>query len=109
VNFPDLPLSHQVFIVVVAVLGTARLTRLFAVDDYPPIVWARGRWIARLQKSGWAELAFCPFCQSVYIAAFTLATGLISDFHPAWVVFYSWLSLAYSAAILVVRDTPRGG
>lgn len=97
-------LAEQVFVVVVAVVGTARLTRLFAEDSFPPITALRGWWISRFNDSEWSLLAVCGYCQAMYIAVFTLASGLLSGFHPVWLVFYSWLSLAYLAAILTSYD-----
>lgn len=99
---------EQIFIGLIAVIGTARITRFITEDTFPPMVRVRDAWIARFNTSGWAELAICPFCVSVYISAGTIATGLLLDFGPLWVVIYSWLSLAYAAAILVARDIPNG-
>jgi len=93
---------------VVAIVGTGRLVRLGAEDSWPPVLWARNKWIERFNTSNWSELAICPFCQGPYWAAITVAWALLSDFHWSWWVFYSWLSVAYLAAIVVARDIPDG-
>lgn len=103
-DFTTFSLTAQLFLVFIAVVGTARLTRLFSQDSFPPINWARQQWIARFNTSEWSTLAICPFCQAPYIAAFTLATGWFTDFHPIWIAFYAWLTLAYLAAVFVMHD-----
>jgi hypothetical protein len=103
-TFTNGGLAEQVYIIVIVVVGTARLTRLFAEDSFPPVADLRNRWIARFNDSDWALLALCGYCQAIYIAAANLAVGLLTGFHPAWLIFNTWLSLAYLAAILTSYD-----
>jgi hypothetical protein len=91
----------------IAILGTARLTRLFSEDSYPPVLWLRQKWIGRFNHSGWSELAICPFCQAPYLSIITIAWGWATDLHWTWWFFYGWLSLSYLAAIVVARDIPQ--
>lgn len=103
-TFTSLSLTAQLFLAFIGIIGTARLTRLFSQDSFPPVAWARREWIARFNTSDWSVLAICAYCQSVYIAAFTLITGWFTDFHPVWIAFYTWLTLAYLAAVFVAHD-----
>lgn len=89
---------------VVAVLGTARLTRLVTEDEWPPAQWLRDRWVARTNGSGWEMLFLCPFCMAPYIAAATMLAGYFSDLHFLWWAFFGWLSVSYLAASYVARD-----
>lgn len=96
-----------IFATVVGVLGTARLTRLVVDDSYPPAAWLRDRW-RRLTRDGpWAELVDCAFCAAPYIAAPNLAWAVLSDLHWSWWLVNGWLAAAYSASMIVVRDTPE--
>ena len=88
----------------VAVLGTARLTRLLTEDDWPPVQWFRNKWIAVTNGSGWESLFLCPFCMAPYIAAFCLLTGWLSGLHFVWWAFFGWLAVSYLAAMVVVKD-----
>ena len=91
----------------VAVLSTARLTKLLTEDNWPPARWVRDKWIARFQGD-WGELVTCPFCAAPYIAAGVLAWGWFTEFQWAWWAFNGWLAVAYVAAIVVARDIPGG-
>jgi hypothetical protein len=95
-----------IFAAIIASLGTARLTRLTAEDDWPPVARARNWAIERWNDSEWIELAVCPFCQAMYHAAFTVFFGYITHMHAVWWMFYGWLSLAYIAGMIVARDIP---
>ena len=92
---------------VLGVLGTARATRLVVDDTYPPMAWLRDRWRRLVNDGPWAELVDCAFCAAPYIAAVNLAAALLSDLHPAWWIVNGWLAAAYSASMIVVRDTPE--
>lgn len=91
---------------VVGILGVARLTRLVVDDDWPPMVWFRRKWDARLNKSSWVTLIECPFCVSPYFAAVTIGWAVLSDLHWSWWLFHGWLAVAYSAAMVNKRDIP---
>jgi len=92
----------------VAVLAVARLTKLLTEDTWPPAAWLRGKWVDRFNDSSWAELFICPFCMAPWVAVLVLATGWISDLHPAWWAFNGWLAVSYVAAIVVAYDIPGG-
>jgi hypothetical protein len=109
-----------------AVVATARLTRLLIHDAYPPTValrlwwWnqtvAKGGW-----RTGWHRLLVgddpddsgCPFCAAPYLSAIVLAVGMAAGiWQPGWSlagVWWTgavWATLSYLAAIFVVRDEP---
>lgn len=65
----------MVLLVVLVVLATYRVTRLFVADSFPPVQAARDRLQARYGVDSWqAYLAECPWCVSVYVGGvFTLA------------------------------------
>jgi hypothetical protein len=92
--------------VLVAIIGTARLTRLLAEDDWPPAAWFRTRWISAFNGTGWDGLILCVFCISPYLAAANVAWAVLSDLHWAWWLFNGWLALAYLSAIITTRDLP---
>ena len=91
--------------IVVAVLSTARLTRLVTQDVYPPAAWFRNRWRAWTRDGDWSELVTCPFCAAPYLAAGVLAWGLLSGPHWTWWAFNGWLALSYLASMIVAQDT----
>lgn len=87
---------------VLAVLGTARLTRLLIHDKWPPVLEARlwflnrliqreergrqngrdtlPRWDPRyLLTFGWLDLARCQYCLAPYTSALVLAAAVWAD------------------------------
>jgi hypothetical protein len=121
-----------------SVLGTARATRLWIHDAWPPVVWARERYLAWAEqtrpiwpdgdvppglaasahvqrltwRAGWAPLATCPFCVAPWLALgsilWALASGLDADTWAGglWWLVHLWFTVAYLAAMVVVRDEP---
>lgn len=94
--------------VLVAVVGTARLTRLLVFDTYPPAAWVRSRWEAITNDGPWATLVNCGYCAAPWIAVITIAWAWATSLHWSWWLFYGWLSLSYLAAIVVAWDEPVG-
>jgi len=92
--------------VVVGIAGTARLTRLWVDDTWPPVAWLRRHYL-RLAPSDWEDLATCAFCAAPWAAALTLGWAITSDLHWTWWLFHGWLGGAYVASMIVVRDTPE--
>jgi len=102
-------LSHFTVLaaVLVGVLSVARTARLLTFDDFPPVLWARTRYLAAVGPSGkWAPLAKCPFCVAPYLAAGMLAWAYLSDLHWTWWVANGWWAGSYVAAIVVAYDEP---
>lgn len=84
--------------------ATYRLTRLLTLDSVPPIKRVRDKVLHRWESSPWSELAVCPWCMSVWLAAFVVVARLLvpSAWSPvALVLTYSavtgWISLAVAA------------
>jgi hypothetical protein len=96
----------------IGVLGTARVTRLIAEDDYPPALWLRELWIVKVCKgNAWSKLIECPFCLSPYIGAVNLGFAWLSINGDStldwwWWIPNLWLAGAYLAASYVARDIP---
>lgn len=88
----------------VAILSTARLTRLLTQDVYPPVAWLRGKWDGVTESSDWNILLHCHWCASPWLAAIVGAWGLSTGFQAAWWVVNGWLALSYLAAMVVERD-----
>ena len=95
---------------VVAVVATGRLTRLVVDDDWPPVAWARGKYIQKAPVA-WAELVTCGFCVAPWFALINGAFAWLSYNGDAsldwwWWAPNLWLAAAYAAAILNARDVP---
>lgn len=88
----------------VGVVGTARLTRLLTQDTYPPAAWVRSKWEGWTSGTGWEDLVTCPYCAAPYIALVNGAVGWATDWHVAWWAFNIWLTVAYLASMVVIRD-----
>lgn len=95
---------------VVGVLAVARVVRLIVDDDYPPMVWARRKFVEHVPDD-WSELVECPFCVAPYVTA--VAAGLTwwsfngdGKLDWWWWVPTLWLAVSYLAAMVNTRDVP---
>lgn len=86
------------------VLASARLTRLFVHDGFPPAVWLRRQWIARFGSDGWGLLATCHYCLSMWATGVVVAAGAVSGWAEWWWFVTAVLGLSYVAAMVVSRD-----
>ena len=98
--------AQVVFTAVVAVLASARLTRLIVADTYPPVAWLRSKWAGLTHDGEWAALVSCSFCAAPYVSAVVLALGYWLDWPTWWYVACCWLAVSYAAAIVVQYDEP---
>lgn len=105
---------------VLSVITTARITRLFVWDKYPPSVWLRNWWDERtgfrdekgkLMRDAegdvlgpWTPLLHCGYCAGMYVAPVVILTGWLSGWHTAWWVVCSCLSAAYAGAVFMAFD-----
>lgn len=94
----------------VAILASARLTRLLVVDSWPPAAWLRMKWDdLTAQENGddgpWGALVHCPWCMAPWMSLIVFGTGLLSHFSIVWWVFFGWLALSYVSASIVARDS----
>ena len=88
----------------VGVVAAARLTRLVTKDHWPPMSWARRKYVELTNDSEWSVLAECPFCVAPYIVAADLAWAARSDLDRTWWMVNGWLAASYAASWIVVRD-----
>lgn len=102
-----------VLAIVVAVLGTGRLARAIAYDDFPPAVWWRNLWSAWTNDGPWAKLFLCVWCLSFWVALVCIGWFLLTDVHAvflwSWWIFWGALAISYVAAMIFVRDEPGDG
>ena len=88
----------------VGVVAAARLTRLVTKDHWPPMSWARRKYVELTKDTEWSVLAECPFCVAPYVVAADLSWALKSDLDRKWWVVNGWLAASYAASWIVVRD-----
>lgn len=100
--------SHDPWVVVAAVvvgvLGAARLTRIAVADKFPPAAWVRSAWDRVTRDGDWSLLVHCHWCLGPWMFALSLGTGLVSDLHPVWWIFWGWLAGAYLTSMVVEFD-----
>ena len=89
---------------IVAVISSARITRLVTWDHYPPSVWLRTKWDTLTNDGPWSLLAHCGYCFGLWAAAFVVGWGYLSNFHWTWWLFNGWLAVGYLAAIVMAFD-----
>lgn len=90
--------------VVVWIASSARLTRLFTQDTFPPVVWARTKWDEYTEDTAWNTLLHCHWCLSVWVTPAVGAWGWLSNLHWTWWVFNFALAASYASAMIVERD-----
>jgi hypothetical protein len=96
----------------VLILAVERVLRLVVDDDYPPMVWAREKFVNAVPEK-WGKLVECPWCAAPYIAAGFLAWTAIDyrwmfgyGLHWTWWLFNAWLAISWIASWLSLRDVP---
>lgn len=94
-----------------ATIAVGRIARLLTHDDFPPTAWFREKWVGRTGDT-WGPLLLCPFCIGPYLAAIDIAWYLLADAYwdagfAAWWIGNAVAALAYTSAMLVVRDEPE--
>lgn len=104
-----------VLYVIIAITSVARTARLLVWDEYPPMVWVRGKWDQRV-TSGWNKLLHCAFCATPYLALGMGAWALLalpgSEWQDWWSSAFWWVLVnglwggSYVAAIMVAYDQP---
>jgi hypothetical protein len=97
-----------VWIVVVAVLGAGRLTRLVTADSWPPSAWWRDTWSRWTHDGPWSLLFSCHWCFGPWAALAALGTAFIGAEagrpHLVWWLFWGWLAVSYLVSIVVHHD-----
>lgn len=95
--------------VLVTTVSSARLTRLFVNDTFPPVLYLRMWWDAKTaEKPGyrglWNVLLHCPWCFGPWATALVIGTAIASNLHPVWWVINGWLAISYVASWIVFHD-----
>lgn len=94
----------------IAIVSSARLTRLLVADSLPPVVWLRIKWDVKTEGSGWNLLFHCHWCMSFWTTTVVVGWGLLAweyDWElglKAWWIINGLLAFSYIAAMLVERD-----
>lgn len=89
--------------IVVGIIGSARIVRLFVGDQFPPIEWFKMKWLV-LTGEKWGKLVTCPWCLAPYVVGANIAAAYFSDLHWVWWVFNLWMAAAYAASWIVFHD-----
>lgn len=99
---------QAILAVIVGVVGSARLTRVITIDDYPPTIAIRIWWDTITKDGAWSKLVHCPWCMGPWITLIALASFVVSFLHPAlgwaWWIFWGWLALSYWTSQYVYFD-----
>lgn len=90
--------------VVVGVVGTARMLRIWTNDDFPPVLAFRNFWRRVTDDGPWSALVDCLWCAAPYLVAANIAWALLSHFHWSWWLLNSWMAISYAASWLVFHD-----
>lgn len=102
----DLTTLETVLAVLVALFGTARLTRIAVYDDYPPSEWVREQVLVRVGDR-WGKIATCIWCGQPYVVAICLAWAYFSDMHWSWWAFWAWMALSQAGSMVLAYDEPE--
>lgn len=93
--------------VVVAIVSSARLTRLLVQDVFPPVMWVRNKW-DEWTETGWFEnwnkLFHCHWCMSIWVTTAIVLWGWLSNWHISWWLVNGIIAMSYVAAMIVERD-----
>lgn len=87
---------------VVDALSVYRLTRLLTLDSLPPVKHARDKVLDRWGESEWSELAVCPWCLSVWLAAGVVVARLVTP--RAWTPAARVLAFSAVTGLLSSRE-----
>lgn len=95
-------------VAIVVVMSSARITRLLTFDKFPPIRWARNKYLDATDGSGWDLLALCPYCMSFWVTLGIVAWGHYTDWNQSWWLVNFIFGASYLAAIVMVFDGDDG-
>lgn len=99
---------EAILAVVVGVVGSARLTRVITIDDYPPTIAIRIWWDTITKDGAWSKLVHCPWCMGPWVTLAALGSFIVSFANPglgiAWWLFWGWLTLSYWTSQYVYFD-----
>jgi hypothetical protein len=90
--------------VIVGIFSAGRLTRLWTADDFPPVEWARDKWVVVTKGGSWSKLAECLWCAAPWITLVVGAWAVVSGLHWTWWVLNGWMATSYIVSWLVFHD-----
>lgn len=93
--------------VVIAVLSVARTSRLLTYDAYPPVVWFRMKWDAKIGREGWGSLIHCQYCATPYMMIVMALWFYFGGDHWTWWWINGVWGFSYLSAITVSYDQPE--
>lgn len=100
--------------IITGLLALARAVRLVVDDDYPPMLWAKKRYINKVgADSQWVDIMECPWCCAPYLAAPAVGWFATLVAWPGatwniwlWWLVNAWAAVSWIAAYLSLRDIP---
>lgn len=103
---------HWLAVAAIIIVSSARLTRLWTFDDFPPVQSVRDWLYDRLDNTkrgrAWQPITWCPYCSSFWITAAVAGWGWLTDFNSVWFFLNGALAASYLASILMVNDSDDG-
>lgn len=109
-----MPEFYWIAAAAVVVTGSARLTRLLVIDEFPPIAALRNAFEDATDGSKWQRLTMCGYCMSFWATALVVLLGDLAGVFdqkpvaewmtPAWWLLFGTLGASYLAAILMASD-----
>ena len=101
-----------VLAIITGVLAVCRVVRLIVDDDYPPVLWAKKRYIAKVGQP-WSDVVECPWCCAPYVAAPAVAWFAACVALEEWVwlvwawwIVNAWAAVSWVAGFVSLRDIP---
>lgn len=109
---------YWVGVTLIAIMSSARLTRLVTWDEFPPVRWMRDKFADATDGTGWQILVFCGYCFSFWATAAVVGTGWwagvadgpesVSTPAAVWLSLNAVFGLSYAAAIVMANDGDNG-
>ena len=90
---------------IIGIIATARFTRLFIDDEFPPVMWIKEKFVMAVPLK-WGMLVDCGFCFATWPGLINLVWAWQSDLHWTWWFANLWFAGIYLAAMLHARDVP---
>lgn len=85
-------------VLALCLLTTYRISRLLAVDTFPPAAWFRDKIAAKFGEfSTWSYLVECMHCNSWWVALAVLGSAWLWHEEPLWV----FITLGFSISAIV--------
>lgn len=105
---------YWIAVAIVAIVGSARITRLLTFDKFPPVAAVRDWYADKTDGNGWQLLVFCAYCMSFWVTAAVVTWADLSGVfdgpeHPslwaqAWWFANGILAASYLAAMVQIHD-----